>query len=87
MAVVASIGPSKSLASQRLRPIRQRRCRMAKLRSMTQPRLRLHSRRDRDRSVPAATRQEMEAVGIARSLDDLEPQALARRDGSGEQVL
>ena len=47
MAVVVSIRCSKSLASRRLRPSQ------AKVRSITQPLLRLQSRRDRGRSAPA----------------------------------
>ena len=47
MAVLVSISRSKSLASLRLRPSQ------AKVRSITQPLLRLQSRRDQGRSAPA----------------------------------
>ena len=81
IAVVVSIKRSKSLASLRLRPSQ------AKVRSITQPRLRLHSRGDRAERPRRAPRQQMEALGVAWPLDDLKPQALARRGAGGNLAL
>ena len=89
MAVVVAMSRSKSLASLRLRPSQ------AKVRSITQPLLRLQSRRDRGRSAPAGGAARGESLGMAGALDDLEPQrsraAACRRfalvGGIGKQVL
>ena len=80
MAVLVSISVSTSLARRRLRPSH------AKVRSITDERpagLSSDSRRERGQETAEASRQQVEPLGVARPLDDLEAEPFLRGGTGG----